>query len=451
MNGNPFAEPGDDERTMILSAAEAHAAMAALPQGRTAAPEQPPPVLPNTPTAAFAELPPLGGSPVLSAAAPLLSLIARLRNVLSVPDAAALRDSAIMEMRRYEQALRDLKLPRDQIRTAHYALCASLDDVVQNTPWGSRGPWADSSLVSAFHHEVRSGDRFFELLTRLCQNAGQFLPVIELMYYCMALGMQGRYRLSPRGPAELDRVREETFLVIMRNRGTAERTLSPHWAGVAAPFRPLRGAVPVWVAAASAAGLLALLYVLFSFSLDAQSGQVFEAAATLPPATESRIDRTAPPKSLPPMPQQPGDRDALARLLAPGIHDGLVSIAGTDAVPIIRIQSTGMFASGSATIERGFEPVLNRIAAALKDRDDSLEVVGHTDNQPIHTVAFPSNFALSTARARAAAEMLGLVLSPSRITAGGRADAEPVSSNATAQGRQQNRRIEIVLRPAGAQ
>ena len=94
-------------------------------------------------------------------------------------------------------------MPLDQLRPAHYALCACLDDVVLNTPWGSTGAWAARSLVSTFHQEVRSGERFFDLLTQLRQNPGTFLPVLELMYLCLSLGFQGRYRLSPRGQAYL--------------------------------------------------------------------------------------------------------------------------------------------------------------------------------------------------------------------------------------------------------
>ncbi len=62
-----------------------------------------------------------------------------------------------------------------------------------------------------------------------------------------------------------------------------------------------------------------------------------------------------------------------------------------------------MFASGSATVDPRFVPVLNRIGAALKDEQGSIEIIGYTDNQPIQTVQFPSNFQLSAARARSRA------------------------------------------------
>ena len=188
-----------------------------------------------------------GLNPLVAAAAPLLQLLGRLRNTYSQPDPGDLRERAIQQIRAFEQTARDGGVPIDQLRPAHYALCASLDDVVLNTPWGSSGGWAARSLVSTFHQEVRSGERFFDLLAQLRQNPGMFLPVLELMYLCLSLGFQGRYRLSPRGPGELDRLREDLYTIIARQRQATDPALAPHWQGVQAPYRPARAALPTWV------------------------------------------------------------------------------------------------------------------------------------------------------------------------------------------------------------
>lgn len=445
MIDNPFAEPDDDDSTRIMP----------RPQMPPAAPPSSPP-RPQTaadrpagvrdlpmPLAGFGDLPVAAASPVVAAAGPLLSLLARLHNVASVPDPASLRTCAMLEVRGYEQALRDARVPAEQIRTAHYALCASLDDVVQNTPWGSHGPWADASLVSSFHHEVRSGERFFDLLTRLCLSPAKFLPVIEVMYLCMSLGMRGRTRLAPRGPAELDRIREETYLVILRGRGAVERALSAHWRGVSAPYRPARFVLPVWLAALIAAGLFGLLYALVSFGLNAESDRSFAEVLALPPATMPVIARDTAPAALP---QSDGPREALASRLATDIQSGAISIAGTEAAPIVRLPSWGSFASGSATLEPRSLAVLQRVSSALQAGSSGpIHVVGYTDSQPIHTIAFPSNYQLSLARARAAGAVLARTLGTDRLTEEGRADADPIGSNATAAGRQQNRRIDIIV------
>ena len=77
-----------------------------------------------------------------------------------------------------------------------------------------------------------------------------------------------------------------------------------------------------------------------------------------------------------------------------------------------------------------------------------MEVDGYTDNQPIRTLRFPSNYALSTARAEAARADLSKAIEAGRLTAEGRADADPIAPNTTEQGRAANRRIEIVLHAA---
>ncbi len=267
------------------------------------------------------------------------------------------------------------------------------------------------------------------------------------MYLCMSLGMQGRYRLSARGPAELDRVREETYVAIMRQRRPVERGLSIHWKGVTAPYRQLRR-IPVWVAALLGLGLVVALYALLAYGLNGASDRLFETGRTLPPGQMPTIVRSAPPKPLPPAPPpaEPGERDKLAGFLQPEIQQGLVTIAGTDAVPIVRILNLGMFKSGSAKVEDKYLPILARIGVALRTEPGAVDVVGYTDNQPIHTVQFPSNFQLSQARAAAAAALIGDAIGdPSRLSTQGRADENPIAPNDTPDGRQQNRRIEVVL------
>jgi type VI secretion system protein ImpK len=142
--------------------------------------------------------------------------------------------------------------------------------------------------------------------------------------------------------------------------------------------------------------------------------------------------------------------DRLYVFLKPEIDQGLVTVLGNHAMPIVRIRNAGMFASGSATVAPSYYRLLERIGEALKAERGPVTVNGYTDNQPIHTVRFPSNFQLSAARAEAAQAIIVRALGdPSRVNAQGHADANPVASNGTAEGRDQNRRIEVVLQRQG--
>lgn len=196
--------------------------------------------------------------------------------------------------------------------------------------------------------------------------------------------------------------------------------------------------------------MVGLIYAWSARSLAEESDALFARAIAMPPGHMPEITRAAPVQ--PPRQIEP-DPGALARLrtfLKPEIDQGLVTVTGTEATPIVRISNRGLFASGSATLNPQFLPLLGRIGQALRTEPGVVDVQGHTDNQPIRTVQFPSNFQLSTARARAASAALAAAIDdPARLRTEGRADAGPVGPNSTPEGREQNRRIEVVLHRPG--
>jgi len=379
----------------------------------------------------------------------LLQLLGRLRMTLSAPNVEDLRERTVRQVRQFETAARDGGVPNEQLRPAHYALCAAIDDVVLNTPWGSQGGWAARSLVSTFHQEVRSGERFFRIMEDLQKTPATYLPVLELMYYCLSLGFLGQYRLPPHRPGEVDRVRENLYSMIVAQRPVADPALSPHWEGVKSPYKPSRGIVPTWVMAAGALAVIGGLFIWFSTSLNASSDETFASMLAAPLSKMPAITRMAAVR--PPEPAaEPPPPEPLYVFLKPEIDEGLVTVIGDHSMPIVRIRNKGMFPSGSATLNSGYFRLMNRIGAALRQENGPVQVIGYTDNQPIRTVRFPSNYQLSAARADAAREqILKQLLQPDRITAVGKADADPIAANTTEEGRDQNRRIEVVLRRQG--
>jgi type VI secretion system protein ImpK len=434
---NPFDEPGDEpedsERTVIRP----------MPGGRRR-PVAPPPATPPPPAAAAPHIP-APGSPLAVAAAPLLQLLARLRTTAHAPDAGDLYGRATQALRTFEQQARTAGVPTEQVRPAHFALCAAIDDVVLNTPWGAASGWTRRPLVSVFH--PNESDDVFRMLARLQAEPAPPLPAIEIFYLCLSLGFMGRYRQAPRGAAELDRIRAAAHASIVGPQKAAP-DLSPRWKGVAAPYRPQRAKLPLWVAYAAALAACGALFVWVSTSLNAASDSQYARMLAAPPGEMPRIDRAVAvqPPPPPPPPPEPTVLDRLAAALKPDIDTGAVSVVGTPAAPIVRVATKGGFAPAAATVQPPLVAVLDRIGAALKTEPGGITIVAYTDNQPIHTVKFPSNFQLSAARAEAARAALAHALGePTRISAEGRADADPVASNATPEGREQNRRLEIVL------
>jgi len=105
------------------------------------------------------------------------------------------------------------------------------------------------------------------------------------------------------------------------------------------------------------------------------------------------------------------------------------------------------FDSGRADLKDTGKAVLKKVGEALKGYEDKvIRVVGHTDNVPIKTKVFPSNWELSVARATTVVRyLLETGIPPERMVASGRAEYQPVAENDSAEGRKKNRRIEITL------
>jgi chemotaxis protein MotB len=114
---------------------------------------------------------------------------------------------------------------------------------------------------------------------------------------------------------------------------------------------------------------------------------------------------------------------------------------------VISLREFGFFDSGSATMKPAGLPALDRIASILAIRTCQLRIEGHTDNVPIHSSLVASNWELSTARATEVVRLLLVRYNfpPERLSAAGYAEYHPIASNATPQGKAQNRRVDVVV------
>ena len=135
----------------------------------------------------------------------------------------------------------------------------------------------------------------------------------------------------------------------------------------------------------------------------------------------------------------------LQTTLAAALHSGSAALHQSADGLTISLHEAGFFSSGTADINPTMLALLADIAASLPDRD--VRVEGHTDNVPIHSDRYRSNFELSTARAAAIAEVLisRSRVSPSHFALAGYGPYRPVTGNDTASGRAQNRRVDIVM------
>jgi chemotaxis protein MotB len=145
--------------------------------------------------------------------------------------------------------------------------------------------------------------------------------------------------------------------------------------------------------------------------------------------------------------QQQKQYDALVQGLSKEVEKGQLQVRQYRNMLSVDLAEQIFFDSGSAALKAGGKDVLKTVGGALKGYENKIiRVVGHTDNVPVSKSQFASNWELSVARATTVVRFLQEVgVPPERMIAAGRGEYNPVAPNDTPEGRQKNRRIEIML------
>jgi type VI secretion system protein ImpK len=189
--------------------------------------------------------------------------------------------------------------------------------------------------------------------------------------------------------------------------------------------------------------LLVALYITLLTLLSGGSDVIAASAATLHPTDKIEIARRV---SAPPPPPPPPPVNAQLPRIRRELSDECITVSQSGSVIIIRLCDLALFESGKAEVRNAFKPAAARIARLLDQESGFIKVVGHTDNVPIKSVRFPSNWHLSVERAKAVAELLKQGISrPDRLQVDGKGAEVSIDSNATPDGRSKNRRVEILI------
>jgi type VI secretion system protein ImpK len=385
-------------------------------------------------------------NPLMRASASLLLTLGRLRTMLSRAGAGPLMDQMAQAIEAFERDARAGGAPAEQVQVAKYALAATADDIVQNLPTEDRHIWTRYSMLVRFFGEREGGTKFFKELDRAKQNPAVNLPLLELMHACLSLGFEGVYRAAG-GMGALQGLRRDLYETIRRNAPKTIEDLSPHWRGQTIGLANSRLQIPVWAVAAAAGALLLLVYLVLRHLLNGQAEALALKMAGFYPDSEIQLAREAPAPPPPSIkPDVAPQLICIRRALAQEIMAGTASADQTPTTIFVRVGSLVLFPSGGATTKPAFVPMAKKIAAVLDNEPGDITVTGFTDNDPIKTIAFPSNFELSEARARAVASVLKPGLSnQSRLVVKGKGAGDPVAPNDVEANKSKNRRVEISI------
>jgi len=206
----------------------------------------------------------------------------------------------------------------------------------------------------------------------------------------------------------------------------------------------------------SYADFMTLLFVLFLVlyaklpkHLDLDVSAIHDLRAPIIPGIHAH--RAAPPQVKPVLPSPVIDKQQvllqeLARTFTDLVQDGDITVETRDEGVLLDIKDSALFASGTAQPASQANGIVTKIADILLKNDNHVVVEGHTDSLPIHTAQFPSNWELSSARAASIVRTLQeRGINANRMAASGLAETKPKSSNDTAQGRSENRRVSLLV------
>jgi type VI secretion system protein ImpK len=213
---------------------------------------------------------------LVAAACELLSEVVHLKHSKTREDLHPLNERLTGGLKLFEVRALHNGAESSQVMAARYVLCSVIDEAVVTTPWGNESEWAQMSLLSSFHNETFGGEKFFQLLDRLSKNPAKHLPMLELMYLCLALGFEGKYRVQARGVLELEGIRDALYRQIRQLRGDVPRELSPHWEGLNDQRRHLVCIVPAWMVVVFTMVFLGLMYSGFAWVLSEQRDTVLQ-------------------------------------------------------------------------------------------------------------------------------------------------------------------------------
>jgi len=348
----------------------------------------------------------------------LFTEAARIRDTDTMPDIRAFQEYLIKHFSELQHRVLASGIAESQWDKARYALCTLLDEAVSDTGWGA-GVWARNSLLMHFYGENHGGERFFSLLEQIELDLPREQQLAEVFYLCLALGLEGRYRIQPDGNTQLESIRRRLYLTLNERRvhesEPRKRFFSRFW----------RNRTIVL-------GTLSLLV----FSVSCISLAYFQTALE---HQHQRLQKLAIKENQPNWAQQLADTEAA------DIRSGALQLVKKDDGVRVILSSGAYFASGSADISAAQRELLQRLGNSIQRLPVSVRVIGHSDNLASGH-KWRSNQVLSLARARTVMKALTLPLRFT-VTAEGRGSSEPLVANDNADNRARNRRVDIFITP----
>ncbi len=217
----------------------------------------------------------IGSNALLTAATPLFQAITDLSaETYAAP--AELKEELVTRIKEFEFMAQSQGCDSTEIIASRYVLCTALDEAITTKPWSSKLEWTKNSLLIIFHNETSGGEKLFQLLDKLSRNPTKHINILELIYVCLSLGYEGKYRVLQRGLAELEAIRNSVYRQIRLIRGEHPQDLAINWQPSTLRVQRLPWHIPLWLIVLMALCCLGLVYSGFHYVLEHQTQTILQ-------------------------------------------------------------------------------------------------------------------------------------------------------------------------------
>ncbi len=376
---------------------------------------------------------------IVSAATPLLTLGINVRSMSNHPDPKALYQQIADNLKTIDLQLKNQGLAKESIITARYIICAYLDEMVMSTPWGGQSLWATRNLLMTFHKNNQGGAQFFEIIKLLNQSPAMNIDLIELCYLVLELGFQGRYRISETGSMEISSIKDNLHQIISTYRPAPLKQLSNHWRGaVNNDQKKLSDNTRLIITLGLSLLTGIILFITLLIMINQQSDPIAIKAASVASNLQPLVRNNRPVK-------RTTHLNYIREQLKHDIAQKNITVEDIAGGVRLIVSGENLFKPSTAQITRQKEIPIANIIATLKNTPGFIQITGHTDDVPIRTLQFPSNWELSNKRAASIVKVFQKHLTDREIIGEGIADSAPLVPNNSKKNRAINRRIEINL------
>ena len=221
--------------------------------------------------------PKAGVNPLVDAAGYLFSIIGKLKLLKSYRHLSKLHKDLVLEINAFQDAAKAQGYSSEYVLVSRYAVCATLDDVIVNTPWGGQGQWDNFSMLAVFNQEAFNQERFFIILDRIIKDPTLYIDLMEFMYLCLSLGFKGSYRSTEFSNNQLEQITHLLYKHIRAHLGAFNKTLSPFpIRGAASPKQPAARKTPIFIIVLITITIILSLFAGLGYMLDTISNQAYK-------------------------------------------------------------------------------------------------------------------------------------------------------------------------------